>query len=189
MQEQLDLLKNQESMSEYDVELANSKLLILQKQIALEDAQQNKNQMQLRRDSQGNYRYVYRASQNDIAKARQEYMQAVQDAYELTKDQRQKTAEELSNTLKDYANEWRDLSTNMNLTEEERLNQSKELTTKFLEYMKHLNEDLIDSQLGMSDVLNFMVENGTADVAAAAQQMLGQLFDDQGNLIEDTNIA
>lgn len=189
MQEQLDLLKNQESMSEYDVELANSKLLILQKQIALEDAQQNKNQMQLRRDSQGNYRYVYRASQNDIAKARQEYMQAVQDAYELTKDQRQKTAEELSNTLKDYANEWRDLSTNMNLTEEQRLNQSKELTTKFLEYMKHLNEDLTDSQLGMSDVLNFMVENGTADVAAAAQQMLGQLFDDQGNLIEDTNIA
>ena len=158
MQEQLDLLKNQESMSEYDVELANSKLLILQKQIALEDAQQNKNQMQLRRDSQGNYRYVYRASQNDIAKARQEYMQAVQDAYELTKDQRQKSAEELSNTLKDYANEWRDLSTNMNLTEEQRLNQSKELTTKFLEYMKHLNEDLTDSQLGMSDVLNFMVE-------------------------------
>ena len=189
MQEQLDLLKNQESMSEYDVELANSKLLILQKQIALENTQQNKNQMQLRRDSQGNYRYVYRASQNDIAKARQEYMQAVQDAYELTKEQRQKTAEELSNTLKDYANEWRDLSTNMNLTEEQRLNQSKELTTKFLEYMKHLNEDLTDSQLGMSDVLNFMVENGTADVAAAAQQMLGQLFDDQGNLIEDTDIA
>ena len=189
MQEQLDLLKNQESMSEYDVELANSKLLILQKQIALEDAQQNKNQMQLRRDSQGNYRYVYRASQNDIAKARQEYMQAVQDAYELTKEQRQKTAEELGNTLKDYANEWADLNKNMNLTEEERIKQSQELTEKFLDYMKHLNEDLADSQLGMSDVLNFMVENGTADVAAAAQEMLGQLFDDQGNLIEDTNIA
>jgi len=77
----------------------------------------------------------------------------------------------------------------MNLTEEERIKQSQELTEKFLDYMKHLNEDLADSQLGMSDVLNFMVENGTADVAAAAQEMLGQLFDDQGNLIEDTNIA
>lgn len=189
MQEQLDLLKNQESMSEYDVELANSKLLILQKQIALEDAQQNKNQMQLRRDSQGNYRYVYRANQNDIAKARQEYMQAVQDAYELTKEQRQKTAEELGNTLKDYASQWADLNKNMNLTEEERIKQSRELTEKFLNYMKHLNEDLADSQLGMSDVLNFMVENGTADIAAAAQEMLGQLFDDQGNLIENTDIA
>ena len=189
MQEQLDLLKNQESMSEYDVELANSKLLILQKQIALEDAQQNKNQMQLRRDSQGNYRYVYRANQNDIAKARQEYMQAVQDAYELTKEQRQKTAEELGNTLKDYASQWADLNKNMNLTEEKRIKQSRELTEKFLNYMKHLNEDLADSQLGMSDVLNFMVKNGTADIAAAAQEMLGQLFDDQGNLIENTDIA
>lgn len=188
MQEQLDLLKNQESMSEYDVQLANSKLLILQKQIALEDAQRNKNQMQLRRDSQGNYRYVYRASQNDIAKARDEYMQAVQDAYELTKEQRQKTAEELKETLKDYASTWRDISTDMNLTEEQRLVQSQELTEKFLTYMKHLNEDLTDSQLGMSDVLNFMVENGTADVADAAKTMLSQLFDEEGNLLEDTGI-
>lgn len=105
MQEQLDLLENQASMSQYDVDLANSKLLILQKQIALEDAQRNKNQMQLRRDSQGNYRYVYRANQNDIAQARQEYLDAIQEAYELTKQQRIKTAEELKGTLEDFASE------------------------------------------------------------------------------------
>ena len=105
MQEQLDLLENQTSMSQYDVDLANSKLLVLQKQIALEDAQRNKNQMQLRRDSQGNYRYVYRANQNDIAQARQEYLDALQEAYELTKQQRIKTAEELKGTLEDFASE------------------------------------------------------------------------------------
>ena len=44
MDEQLALLENQKTMSEYDVKLANARLEILQKQIALENAQQNKNQ-------------------------------------------------------------------------------------------------------------------------------------------------
>lgn len=189
MQEQLKLLEKQESMSEYDVELANSKLLILQKELALEDAQRNKNQMQLRRDTQGNYRYVYRADQNEISKARQEYLQAVQDAYELTKQQRIKTAEELAKTLEDFAKEWADLQKNMNLSEEERHQQSEELTEKFIDTMKHYYEDLKDSEVGMADVLGFMVENGTEDIAKIAGNMLNDLFDEQGNLIEDTDIA
>lgn len=182
MQEQLDLLENQKTMSEYDVKLANSKLLILQKEIALEEAQRNKNQMQLRRDSQGNYRYVYHANQNDIAKARQEYIQAVQDAYELTKQQRQKTAQELGNTLKDYAKQYADLNKNMNLSDAERALQSQELRDKFLKYMQNLQEDLMDTGYGLSDVLNSMIENGTEDMAETAQIMLDKAFDMDGNL-------
>jgi hypothetical protein len=102
MEEQLKLLEDEEHMSQYDIDLANSKLLILQKQIALEDAQRNKNQMQLRRDSQGNYRYVYRANQNDIAKARQEYLEAVEEGYELSKHHVTDTAEKLEATLKKF---------------------------------------------------------------------------------------
>ena len=96
------LLEDEEHMSQFDIDLANSKLLILQKQIALEDAQRNKNQMQLRRDSQGNYRYVYRASQNDIAKARQEYLEAIEEGYELSKRHATDTAEKLEATLKKF---------------------------------------------------------------------------------------
>ena len=175
MAEQIKLLEEQKTVSEYDVKLANSKLTILQKQIALEDAQRNKNQMQLRRDTQGNYRYVYRASQNDIAKARQEYIQAVQDAYELTKDQRQKTAEELAKALKDYAKDYEDISKNMNLPAEQRAKELQELTDKFREYMQNLQEDLGDTGAGLSDVLGFMIKNGTDDIAEAAQQMLSKL--------------
>ena len=175
MAEQIKLLEDQKTMSEYDVKLANSKLTILQKQIALEDAQRNKNQMQLRRDTQGNYRYVYRASQNDIAKARQEYIQAVQDAYELTKDQRQQTAKELADALKDYAKAYEDVSKNVNLPAEQRARELQELTDRFREFMQNLQEDLGDTGAGLSDVLGFMIKNGTDDVAEVAQQMLSKL--------------
>ena len=86
MDEQLALLENQKTMSEYDVKLANARLEILQKQIALENAQQNKNQMKLRRDSQGNYKYVYAADQDDVRDKQRELLESEFDAYEMSKD-------------------------------------------------------------------------------------------------------
>ena len=86
MDEQLDLLQNQTTMSEYDVKLANARLEILQKQIALENAQQNKNQMKLRRDTQGNYNYVYAADQDDVREKEQDLLDSQFDAYEISKE-------------------------------------------------------------------------------------------------------
>jgi hypothetical protein len=76
-QEIVNQLANQTTMSEYDVKLANAKLEALQKQIALENAQQNKNQMKLRRDTQGNYKYVYAADQDDIIQRQGELLDSL----------------------------------------------------------------------------------------------------------------
>jgi hypothetical protein len=102
MQEQLDLLQNQTTMSEYDVKLANAKLEILQKQMALEDAQRNKNKMQLRRDTQGNYRYVYTADQGDVRQAQQDLEDSEYDAYEMTKEETVANNDRAINLLQDY---------------------------------------------------------------------------------------
>ena len=102
MQEQLNLLENQKTMSEYDVKLANAKLEILQKQIALEDAQRNKNKMQLRRDTQGNYRYVYRADEENVKQAQDELLDSEYDAYELTKNQTIENNDRAINMLQQY---------------------------------------------------------------------------------------
>lgn len=85
MNEQLKLLREKDKLSQYDVEYANAQLEILQKRIALEDAQRNKNQMRLKRDAQGNYSYVYTADENKIAAAQQELADAQNNAYNLSK--------------------------------------------------------------------------------------------------------
>lgn len=102
MQEQLDLLQNQTTVSEYDVKLANAKLEILQKQMALEDAQRNKNKMQLRRDTQGNYRYVYTADQGDVRQSQQDLEDSEYDAYEMTKEETVNNNDRAINMLQDY---------------------------------------------------------------------------------------
>jgi hypothetical protein len=127
MQEQLDLLNNQATVSEYDVKLANAKLEILQKQIALEDAQRNKNKMQLRRDTQGNYRYVYIADQNDVAQAQQELLDSEYDAYELSKQQQMTNYDDLINAYKRYLSQREEILTNNNLSETQKIQQLQEL--------------------------------------------------------------
>ena len=59
MDEELAGLRERDKLTQYDVDRANKKYEIALKQIALEEAQQNKNQMRLRRDTQGNYRYEF----------------------------------------------------------------------------------------------------------------------------------
>ena len=58
---------------------------ILQKQIALEDARDNKSQMRLQRNAAGNYDFVYAADEDAIAKANEALLAAQQESYNLSK--------------------------------------------------------------------------------------------------------
>ena len=127
MQEQLDLLDGQKTVSEYDVKLANAKLEILQKQIALEDAQRNKNKMQLRRDTQGNYRYVYTADKDNVDQAQQELLDSEYDAYEMSKQQQMNNYDDMINAYKRYLSQREEILTNNNLSEAQKMEQIKEL--------------------------------------------------------------
>jgi len=48
-------------LSKYDLEILEAKYQVMQAQIALEDAQNAKNNLQLVRDRQGNWNYQYTA--------------------------------------------------------------------------------------------------------------------------------
>ena len=87
MNDQLSYLREKTNLSEYDVKYAEQQLEILQKQIALEEAQNNKSKLSLKRDSQGNYSYVYTADEEATLKAQEDLDDALYNAYELSKEQ------------------------------------------------------------------------------------------------------
>ena len=188
MQEQLALLDGQATVSEYDVKLANAKLEILQKQIALEDAQRNKNQMKLRRDTQGNYRYVYTANQNDVSGAQQDLLDSEYDAYELSKNQQMNNYDELINAYKRYLSQREEILNNANLSEQEKLDQNAELYDKFLKFVDRAKEDFSDAAYGTLDILNWLTLNGTDYTTTAAVDMLNKLLDEQGNIKDATGV-
>lgn len=72
-QEMLEMTKDGQQLSKYDLEYLQKKYDLLVAEQALKDAQNAKSVVTLRRDSEGNYGYVYTADQNAIDNATQNY--------------------------------------------------------------------------------------------------------------------
>lgn len=100
--QELDKLSKIDHLTQADVDYANQKLVVLQKQLALEDAQQAKTQMRLRRDSQGNYTYQYVANEDDVQSKLQEYRQALEDLRNIPKDEIESTYDEIYDYVDEY---------------------------------------------------------------------------------------
>ena len=73
-------------LSQYDLDLMNSKLEVTKAQMALEEAQNAKSTVRLVRNSAGNWDYQFTADQNKIDEAQANYDKAVNDSYNLAKN-------------------------------------------------------------------------------------------------------
>ena len=86
MDEQIKALQEKDKLTQYDVDRAELKYQIALKQIALEEAQQNRSTMRLRRDSQGNYSYQYTADNDEINSIQQEVSDLYNQLYNMDID-------------------------------------------------------------------------------------------------------
>lgn len=86
MDAQLTSLREKTKLSEYDIGLAEKELAIVQAQIALEEAQNNKNSMKLVRNEQGNWAYQYVADEEDTKDKEQDLLDANYEKYEYVKN-------------------------------------------------------------------------------------------------------
>lgn len=113
---ELAALKEKDKLSQYDIDRANKKYEILQKTIALEEAQNNKSQMRLRRDSQGNYTYQYTANAENVDKSEQELKDAYQALYQLDEDKIKENGNKYYELMETMNSELQDA---MTITDEE----------------------------------------------------------------------
>ena len=117
MEDELKMLREKEKLTQYDVDRANALYDIKLKEIALEEAQQNKSQMRLRRDSSGNYSYQFVADQDSISAAQQELDDAKNSLYNMDKDAYRENQGAILETYREYQEKMRDAA---NLSAEER---------------------------------------------------------------------
>ena len=83
---QKEIVALQESdaqMSEYDLEFLQKKYELKLAEIALEEAQNAKSQVRMRKDAEGNYSYIFTANQQAIDQAAQSYEDKLHDMQEL----------------------------------------------------------------------------------------------------------
>ena len=72
-QEIVDLQEAGVELTQYDLDYLRAKYELRLAEIALEDAQNAKNQVRMTRDNEGNWSYTYTADQDNIDKAQQNY--------------------------------------------------------------------------------------------------------------------
>ena len=157
MKQETDYLREQDKLSEYDLERANLKYEIAMKQIALEEAQQNKTQLRLRRDSQGNYTYQYTQDDDQIASVQQEIADLYNQLYNLDADAYRDNLDEIYNVWSEF---------------QERMAEAAQINDPEQRAAKEL---LIKEQY--SDLINGLVEKNENLQANMYQSTMSHLFD------------
>lgn len=192
LQEEINQRREGNKLSQYDLDILNAKYQVLQAQMALEDAQNAKNQIQLVRDSQGNWNYQYTANQDDIANAQQNLLDAENDWYNIAKQQVTDVTGEIVSTWKECQDKIKDIYSDMTLTDEERSAQAQEIYKYYTEKIKSLEEEKQNTIADMTEAGNKnLIDNAIitgdtiTDLTGITTEELKQLVADSGESIAD----
>lgn len=104
LQEEIDIRREGNTLSQYDLDILEAKYKVLQAQMDLEDAQNAKSQLRLVRDSQGNWNYQFTTNPDDIAVKEQELLQAENEWYNIAKEQTKEVTGEIIATWQECQN-------------------------------------------------------------------------------------
>lgn len=131
-EEEIAMLKEKENLTQDDIDLAEARYQIALKEIALEEAQQNKTSMKLTRDTSGNWTYQYVADEEDILAKQQELLDAYNNLYE-TADAAYAHAMELAmDTYETMQEKIREIAEDMTLSEEEKMQRIQAIYDTYL---------------------------------------------------------
>lgn len=200
MDAELKALREKDNLTQYDLDRAEKKYQITLAQIALEEAQQNKSEMRLRRDSQGNYRYQYVADENAVNKAKQDLNNAYVDLYNFDKERYL----EVNNTILDLTKEtqdkikeiWADTSKSYEEREAEAALWTEKLNSQIAKYQTeriateaNLNESAFDSLKVLYENDEQAFEEAVSDKDKTLKQLIPQLASEGAEIAKNTNLV
>lgn len=203
LQEEIDIRRENNTLSEYDLDILEAKYQVLQAQMALEDAQNNRNQLRRVRDSQGNWNYQYTADAEQIDNAQQDLLDAENEWYNIAKDQVTDVTSEIITTWQECRDEIEQVYSDMTLSDAERAARAEEIYNYYTQKIQDLenekqvaisdmneagNQSLIHSAAStgadLSDITQMTSEELQAIVEQAGMNINDLLLKDQQTMIE-----
>lgn len=142
---QEQLLKMREKgaeVSKYDVEYMQKYYDLLVAEAALKDAQNAKSIVRLRRDSEGNFGYVYTADQDSVANAQQKYDDALYAMQKFSKETLSSLSDLLIQIDKEAEDKRNEIAKDSTLTDEERIKKLQEVETWLVERTSFITGEL-----------------------------------------------
>ena len=162
MEAQRKALEEKNKLSKYDLDLANARYELLVAQIALEEAQANKTSMILKRDSQGNYSYVYAKDEDKVSDAQSQADDARNNIWSIIKSNYSSLISEGQSQYKGLQDALKNAY--QEADEETRNRMIESITAQYQEIFGNLGTLFNTSQ---QDIISFIAEErgiSTADV-------------------------
>lgn len=179
MEEQMAQLKAKDKLTEYDVERAEKVLTLEQKKIALEEAQQNKSKMRLRRNASGDYTYQFVADEDNIAKAKQELLDAENDLYNFDLNEYNESLDRAYELYSEYQEKVLQVYTDTSLSQEERDKKLYLLNSQYQEALAQASERNTTARVNLENSANETIKLYYEDNL----EKFNNMIDEDGRLI------
>ena len=141
---ELKTLKEKQYLSKDEITLAEKRYQLTLAEIALEEAQSNKNSMKLTRNAEGNWSYQYVADDDDIAQKQQDVIDKTYDFYETAKNAYQNAVSYSYEIYDTYVERYTEIMQNTEISEQERARRLEELNDNTLKSVEALGEETTD---------------------------------------------
>lgn len=186
-EDELEMLREKEHLTQSDLDIAEARYEIALKEIALEEAQENKTAMKLTRDTSGNWTYQYVADNEDVANKRQELLDAYNNLYETADNAYNHAIELAMEMYEEYRDKLAEIAEDTTLTEEEKLLRMQELQQQYLEEIQAAleNAQLYDQEALMAGAAVFQE---VCDQDAEAYQYLTDLQMELVDMVKDQHL-
>ena len=141
LQQEIEARAENNTLSEYDLEIMEAKYNALQKQIALEEAQNNTSEVRARRDAQGNWSYQFTTNDDEIAQAEQELADSQNEYYNIAKQEVKDVTGEIIATWQEMNDKLKEIYQDESLTVAEREAQIAEIREFYKQKVLDLEAD------------------------------------------------
>lgn len=199
LQEEIDTRREGNKLSQYDLDILEAKYKVLQAQMALEDAQNAKNNYNLVRDRQGNWNYQFTADPDEVANAEQNLIDAENEWYNIAKQQVKDVTGEIIATMTECKEKVQEIWQQMidgTLTEEEGYARIAELREYYTEKIKYLEEEknvaIADmNEAGNKALLDMAILYGdkVSDLTGLTAEDVKRIIEESGASIKDLLLA
>ena len=123
--------QEQNELTQFELDLLTAEYEITKAQIALEEAQNAKNQVRLTRDSEGNYGYVYTANQDKISEAEQALDDATNNYYNTALEGAEKYQDQIYSHIQEWEEKVKEVYLDQTLSEEEKNRKIREINDTY----------------------------------------------------------
>lgn len=169
MQKELnDLQKQGVKLSQYDVDAARKRFELEMARQAIEDARNNRSEVRLQRDANGNWGYVYTAMEDKVDAAEQEYENKLYEYQKLNDDYIQELQSRVLETQATYKDALAEVYNDTSLTDEQRQARIDELNAwkdSELAYFEDQLNNALENQQNTLDLYYKLYNTTNAELA------------------------